>query len=131
LISASIYYVYDHNFLPQDLLTEPEVKLMAEYCSNPRNRALILLIYETGGRIGEILSLSLRAISFDRYGAILTVGGKTGGRRVRIIFSAAALAEWLNHHPAKDDHDSPLWTSFDEIITYKILDRTIFPPFTG
>jgi site-specific recombinase XerD len=77
-----MYYVYDHNFLPQDLLTEPEVKLMAEYCSNPRNRALILLIYETGGGIGEILSLSLRAISFDRYGAILTVGGKTGGRRV-------------------------------------------------
>jgi integrase/recombinase XerD len=83
---------------------------------------LILLIYETGGRIGEILSLSLRAISFDRYGAILTVGGKTGGRRVRIIFSAGALAEWLNHHPSKDDPDSPLWTSFDEVGSKKRLE---------
>jgi integrase/recombinase XerD len=105
----------NHNFLPQNLLTEAEVKLMAESCSNPRDRALVLLIYETGGRIGEILSLSLRAISFDKYGAILTAGGKTGDRRVRIIFSAGALAEWLNHHPANDDPDSPLWTSFDEV----------------
>jgi integrase/recombinase XerD len=65
----------NHNFLPGNLLTD-EVKLMAESCPNPRDRAF-LLIYETGGRIGEILSLSLRAISFDKYGAILTVGGKT------------------------------------------------------
>jgi integrase/recombinase XerD len=53
-------------------------------------------------------------ISADKYGAILTVGGKTGGRRVRIIFSAGALAEWLNHHPANNDPDFPLWT-FDEV----------------
>lgn len=93
---------------------------MAESCSNARDRALILLIYETGGRIGEILSLSLRAISFDKYGAILTVGGKTGGRRIRI--TAGALAEWLNHHPANDDPDSPLWTSFDEVASKRRLE---------
>lgn len=115
----------NHNFLPQDLLTEAEVKLMAESCANPRDRALILLIYETGGRIGEILSLCLRAISFDKYGAILTAGGKTGDRRVRIIFSAGALAEWLNHHPANDDPDSPLWTSFDEVASKRRLESII------
>jgi len=25
------------------------------------------------------------------------------------------LAEWLNHHPVRDNPDSPLWTSFDEV----------------
>jgi integrase len=116
----------NHTFLPENLLTEVEVRQMAESCSNPRDTALILLTYETGGRIGEILSLSLGAISFDRYGAILTVGGKTGGRRVRIIFSAGALAEWLNHHPISDDPNSPLWTSFDEIGSKKRLEYGAF-----
>jgi site-specific recombinase XerD len=113
-------------FLPENLLTEDEVKRMAESCNNPRDRALILLIYETGGRVGEILSLSLGAISFDKYGAILTLVGKTGGRRVRIIFSAATLAEWLNHHPIKDDPDSPLWTSFDEVASKRRLEYGAF-----
>lgn len=98
---------------------------MAESCNNPRDRALILLIYETGGRVREIRSLSLGAISFDKYGAILTLGGKTGGRRVRIIFSATTLAEWLNHHPIKDDPDSPLWTSFDEVGSKRRLEVAV------
>ncbi len=41
------------------------------------------------------------------------MAGKTGGRRVRIIFSAQALAQWMNHHPASDDPDAPLWTNLE------------------
>ncbi|TMI40175.1 hypothetical protein E6H21_07125 [Candidatus Bathyarchaeota archaeon] len=48
-----------HSTLPENLLTEDEVKRMAESCANQRDRALILLTYETGGRIGELLSLTL------------------------------------------------------------------------
>jgi len=111
-----------HSALPETLLTEEEVKRMAESCPNLRDRALILLTYETGGRIGELLSLSLEAVSFDKYGAVLRVEGKTGARRVRIIFSAGALAEWLNHHPSKDEPEAPLWTSFDRVGSMKRLE---------
>jgi len=104
-----------HSVLPETLLTEEEVKRMAESCPNVRDPALILLTYETGGRIGELLSLSVGSVAFDKYGAVLRFEGKTGSRRVRVIFSSGALAEWLNHHPSKDDPASPLWTSFERV----------------
>lgn len=103
----------NHSLLPEDLLTDDEIRLMAESCPNARDPALILLIYETGGRIGEVLSLNVGSVRFDKYGAVLIMAGKTGGRRVRIIFSAKALAEWLNHHPASDSPDAPLWTNLE------------------
>jgi integrase/recombinase XerD len=43
------------------------------------------------------------------------MAGKTGGRRVRVIFSAKALAQWMNHHPAAEDLDAPLWTNFESV----------------
>lgn len=100
--------------LPKDLLTEDEVKKLAEACQNPRDRALVLILYETGARVAEILSLRIGDVQFDQYGATLMVKGKTGARRVRVIFSAKAVTEWLNHHPAKDENEAPLWTSFDK-----------------
>ncbi len=106
----------NHSILPGNLLTEDDVKKMAESCPNVRDRALILLLYESGGRIGEILPLRISDVAFDKYGAVLTIPeGKTGARRVRVIFSAGALAEWLNHHPTKEAPDAPLWTSFDVV----------------
>jgi len=46
--------------LPEELLTEDEVNRMAEVARTPRDRALILVLYESGCRIGEMLSLKLR-----------------------------------------------------------------------
>ncbi len=97
---------------PEQLLTEEEVKRMAEAALNQRDRAFVLALYETGARIGELLSLTIGKVRFDQYGAVLHVDGKTGPRRVRIIFSAPSLSEWLNHHPRKGDAHAPLWTSF-------------------
>jgi len=99
--------------LPENLLTEDEVKRIAEAAMNQRDRALVLVLYETGCRIGEILSLRIGNVQFDKYGAILLVDGKTGPRRVRIISSAPALANWLDHHPNKDQNGA-LWISFDK-----------------
>lgn len=65
--------------------------------------------------LGEVLSATVGSIRFDSYGAVFIIRtGKTGGRRVRIVWSARALAEWLNHHPRNRDHSTPLWTSLAE-----------------
>jgi len=101
--------VRNNNMFPEELLTEDEVKEMVEVASNPRDRAFILILYESGCRIGEILSLRIRNVQFDEYGAQLIVNGKTGGRRVRILLSQAELASWMNIHPLRNDPNAPLW----------------------
>ncbi len=98
-----------HRLLPEELLTEDDVKKMAEKAEHPRDRALIMTLYEGGFRVGEILGLQIKHVSFDTNGAQITVAGKTGMRRVRIIASAPLLAQWLENHPRKEDPSAPLW----------------------
>ena len=95
--------------LPEQLLTEQDVKKLVEECENSRDKAFVLALYESGGRIAELLNLRRKHVTFDSYGAVLLVSGKTGDRRVRIITSAPALAQWLSDNPDKNA-DSPLWT---------------------
>jgi len=97
------------NKLPEELLTIEETQKLANSTTNPRDKALILALYESGCRIGELLYLKLRNVQFDNYGVVLIVNGKTGSRRVRIIASAQVLGQWLQEHPDKDNPDAPLW----------------------
>ncbi|MGQ9469297.1 MAG: tyrosine-type recombinase/integrase [Nitrososphaerales archaeon] len=97
------------NRLPEEILTEEEIKAMAEKAENPRDRALILCLYESGCRIGELLTLKIKNAQFDEHGAVLLVNGKTGSRRVRIIASASALMNWLEHHPLNDNREAFVW----------------------
>ena len=95
--------------LPEDLITEDEVIRLVNASSQPRDRAIILVLYESGCRIGELLSLNMGNVKFDQYGAVLRVTGKTGDRRVRIISSAPALASWINIYDRAQDPKAPLW----------------------
>ena len=98
--------------LPQDMLTEEDVKKLIDNSNRIMTKALIAVLYESGCRIGEILSLQVKNISSDRYGAILMVDGKTGQRRVRIIASWIFLKRWINDHPNKDDPEAPIWINY-------------------
>lgn len=95
--------------LPEQLISEAEVKCIAENALHPRDKAFVLMLYESGCRIGEILSLTIGNVAFDEFGCILLVNGKTGQRRVRIIASAPALALWIDNHPLREHPDAPLW----------------------
>lgn len=116
----------NHKMLPEHLLTEDEVKKLAETCLNQRDRALILVLYETGCRVGEILPLKVGDVQYDTHGAVMILKGKTGPRRVRIIFSAKTLSEWLNHHPTRLDPEAPMWTSFESAGSTKPLEYYAF-----
>jgi integrase/recombinase XerD len=116
----------NHKILPEHLLTEDEVKKLAEACQNQRDRALILVLYESGCRVGEILTLKVGDVQYDTHGAVMILKGKTGPRRVRIIFSARTLSEWLNHHPSRLDPEAPLWTSFESARSTKQLEYYAF-----
>lgn len=99
----------ENHKLPEDLLTEDEVLKLANAANHPRDRALVLVLYETGCRIGELLSLRMKHVHFDQYGAVLRVSGKTGDRRVRIVSSASTLASWIEIYEQAKDPDAPLW----------------------
>ena len=108
--------------LPEEMLSEEDIKNLINVAENPRDKAFIAILYESGCRIGEMLFLRLKHIKFDQYGAQLLVDGKTGYRRIRIIASAPYLTEWINKHPKRDDPEAPLWITRDyEIMRYAAL----------
>lgn len=97
--------------LPEEILTQDEVRRIAEAAKNLRDRAFVSALYESGCRIGEFLGLRNRHVQFDEYGAILIVEGKTGMRRVRVVASAPALGLWRDNHPDRENPDAPFWTN--------------------
>ena len=99
----------DRQDLPHNLPNEEDVKKMIEKAEHPRNKALISSLYESGCRVGEIASLRVGDINFDEYGAFMIVKGKTGSRRIRLVFSSPILASWINIHPEKNNPSAPLW----------------------
>jgi len=97
------------NITADKLLSEKEVLKLAEVAENHRDRAFVLVLYESGCRIGEILGLRMKDIACDENGALLSVSGKTGTRRIRIIASCSELMSWINVHPDSKNRDAPVW----------------------
>jgi site-specific recombinase XerD len=95
--------------IPREIMSTSEILLLLKSCKSERDRALIHVLYESAGRVGEVLNLKIKDISLDRYGATLSFDGKTGERRVRLIDSVPDLTRWLNLHPYRDDPSSALW----------------------
>jgi len=99
--------------LPEEILTEEDIKKMIDAARTPRDRAVISVLYESGCRAGEFLSMRIKNVSFDRYGAVIVVHGKTGYRRIRLVSSVPYLAEWLNSHPFRENPEAWLWISLN------------------
>ena len=96
--------------LPSELLTIDDVKKLADAANNLRDRCFVLMLYESGARIGELMNLSLKDVEPDKYGAKATLFGKTGSRKIRLIASAPAINLWIERgHPDRDNKNSFLF----------------------
>jgi len=94
----------------EDLPTDEEVKKILSVCADSsRDKAMISVHAEAGTRIGELLGMKIKDFTIDKNGGMIKVNGKTGVRPIRIVKSVPYLTRWLNDHPNKDDHESPLW----------------------
>jgi len=71
--------------LPEEILTLEEIRKIILSAKSIRDRALISLLYDSGCRPSELLTLDRKDIDFDDDGLIVLFNGKTGSRRVRII----------------------------------------------
>jgi integrase/recombinase XerD len=105
----------DSRKLPEDMLSEEEIEKMINTCEHPRDKAMIACLYESGTRISELGDIKIKHVKFDQYGAVLIVDGKTGMRRVRIIFSSPYLATWLENHPFRDNPEAFVWVGIGTV----------------
>ncbi len=93
----------------EDLITSDTKSRLLHACGeNLRDRAMIDVGLEAGTRSGELLTIQLKHVKSDEYGATIAVDGKTGARPIRIIESAPNLFAWINAHPFRDNPDAPL-----------------------
>jgi site-specific recombinase XerD len=97
--------------LPNDLLTPEDVMAMVAATSSARTKAFIVLLYETGARIGEVAPLRIRDLAQHPSGmeVHLPREGKTGARRVLVVTAVPFLKAWLNCHPYGQHPDALLW----------------------
>lgn len=101
--------------IPEDFLTEDEVKRMLSSSPYPRDRAIISVLWESGCRVGEVLSLQIKHVTFEDAFTRITVSGKTGMRRIPLVNSSSYLTEWLGNHPLKDNPEAPLWVGIGNV----------------
>lgn len=100
----------DDKLSRSDMPTKEDCDKILKACAtNLMDRAMFHVQMEAGSRVGELLSLCLRHIEFDEYGALIAVDGKTGARKIRIVESVPDLIKWINVHPFREDRNHPLF----------------------
>ena len=97
--------------LPDELPNTEDVEKLVNAATNARDKALISVLFDSGCRIGELLTLRIKNLHFDEYGGVLLVTGKTGQRRVRIIHSVQRLQTWLEQNPFREQPDAIVFCS--------------------
>jgi len=98
-----------------DLLTREDLQKLIVACYTTRSRAFIMMLYESGARIGEILNIELKDLEFDSNGVLVEINGKTGRRRIRLVESAKYLREWFKEIKNSHPNTPYLWFGVDEM----------------
>lgn len=85
----------------EDLYTWDEIQALIDNCTNSRDRALIITMYETGARIGELAALTWGDLSFDKYGVKVRILNKKMEkvserkyRQSRLTLATEHLSAW-------------------------------------
>ncbi|MFA5002410.1 MAG: site-specific integrase [Methanolinea sp.] len=83
-----------------DLLTPEEITAMVRACTRSCDRAVIMMLYEGGFRIGEIGMMRWGDLIFDKWGVVVNVNFKTNKPRyIRLVMAREYLASWKNDYP--------------------------------
>jgi integrase len=94
-----------------ELLPREDRERLIREAPTLQDRLIFELLDETGARRGEIASLRIKDVQFEKIAetptAILWLNGKTGVRRRRVYGCVADLRAQINNHPRKENPD---WT---------------------
>lgn len=95
---------YEYDLTESDVLTKDEVIRLIQACRNSRDRALIALTYESGGRVSEVCSLRWKDLTIEERGISITTRNHTKGekrRYIRCVWCRPYVAEWLANYPVQ------------------------------
>ena len=102
-----------------DPLDKKEIEEIINACSNDRDRAMYKVLYESGARAGELISLKIKDIKFVENGVRVSLDGKTGPRQILLVESERYLRTWLSKHPNRDQRNAPLWVKTQQQVCVK------------
>jgi integrase len=121
---------------PEEILTEAEALSLVSHAECERDRALVMSLWDSGFRIGELLNTRIKDWEFNGDGVKVSVDGKTGQRTVFLIPCAIEMARWLDRHPLKADpnafvflctgkhnHNRPLGHQRASVILQRLADK--------
>ena len=91
----------DSRVTPDSLLSKEEFEAIVKAAENPRDRALVYILFEAALRPGELLTMTVGSVNFKDNYCLITVNGKTGIKRIPLVVSYKPLLEWLSNHPKK------------------------------
>ncbi|MEM3555265.1 MAG: tyrosine-type recombinase/integrase [Candidatus Micrarchaeia archaeon] len=96
----------------KDIISPEEFKKMLDATKNIRNRAMLQLLYETGIRLGELMSIRIEDVHFENDRSYIYITrSKTEPRTIFIFDSVEDVKRWLSIHPKKDDPKAYLFTN--------------------
>ena len=111
---------------PEQLLTFKEVVEMIRHARNPRDKAMISFLYESGARVSEMLSMKIKHLDFSKNMVKATLPvSKTSPRVVPLVSCRKHIATWVNYHPSKDNQDSSLWSNLKRSGDEPLLGQTV------
>ena len=106
---------YEIDLTPSDILTKEEIIRLIQACRNPRDRALIALTYESGGRISEVCDLRWKDITIEETGIAITTRKNTKKekrRYIRCVWCRPYVAEWMSNYPVQPiPDDAPVFVT--------------------
>ena len=116
------------SILPEDLLTPEELYSIIGKTRNEKERAMLWVMFEGAFRPGELLNLRVGGIEFKSNYILVSTVGKTGKKRVPLVYSFKPLLEWLSKHPQRNEPKSYLWyseTSAQKRTSYRYLRKIL------
>ncbi|MBI5806274.1 tyrosine-type recombinase/integrase [candidate division TA06 bacterium] len=98
-------------------LTREEIDRMVNKAALIRDRALVMLLFDSGARIEEFLNIRLKhLIKRDNYYQVRIEFSKTKPRTVSLPMCTKILEEWLLEHPEKNNPEAQLFPiSYDGV----------------
>jgi len=95
---------------PEELIKVQEAEEIINTGTNARDKALMGLLWDSGARIGELLSLEWKDIRFnDEVMTVWLREGKNGPRKLFLVESIPLVKKWMNEYPGPCDPEDPVW----------------------
>ena len=94
----------------KETYSDEALELMRDNCTEPRDLAMIDLLYSTGIRVGELVGLNISDIDFEERECV--VYGK-GDKERRVYFDAKAKLHLQNYINSRTDTNPALFVTLD------------------